>query len=276
MRVLFLSLMVLQAFAASHGALAASTVSGRVYQDLDGNGIDGGEPGLSGAVVSLDGRLGTSFHAQITTGSSGAFVFTAVPDGSFRLCAEAPAATPIWTATTPGCVDFSLWAGKQGGAFAASFGFKQETVTLGCTRTQGYWGSAPAGQALLQSLVGAQPGGMMLLGSVGYVYSELDAILDASVATPGPGSNALINLAHQLIAAKANVLNGASAPSAVSNAIVSADALIGSLDLSPVGASSQVDPSSVQGQAMIVQKDILDAYNNGLAVGGPPHCVRMR
>lgn len=274
MRVSFLLLVVLQALSFSASALAVNAVSGRVYQDADGNGVDGAEPGLSGAIVTLDGRLGTSFHAQMTTGTSGAFAFIGVPDGSFELCAVAPTATPIWSATTPTCVQFSLWGGKQGASFSASFGFKQEIGTQGCTRTQGYWGSAPAGQALLQSLVGAQPGGMILLGSVGYVYSELDAILDSSVATPGPGSNALINLAHQLIAAKANVLNGASAPAAVSNAMVSADALIGALDLSPVGSSPQVDPASVQGQAMIVQKDILDAYNNGSAPGGPAHCDR--
>ena len=108
----------------------------------------------------------------------------------------------------------------------------------------------------------------------GQNIEELDAILDSSVSTPGPGSNALINLAHQLIAAKANLLNGASAPSAVSNAIAAADALIGSLDMAPVGSSPQVDPASVQGQSMLAQKDILDVYNNGNAPGGPAHCDR--
>ncbi len=269
-----LFLLITQASLFSHASHAANTVSGRVYQDLNGNGSDSSEPGLSGARVTLDGRLGTVFHSESIVGSSGAFVFSPVSDGYFRLCAEAPAATPSWTATTPSCVDFALWGGKQGTSFAASFGFKQENGTEGCTRTQGYWGSSPGGQALLQSLVAAQAGSMMLLGSVGYTYAELDAILDSSVSTPGPGSNALINLAHQLIAAKANLLNGASAPSAVSNAIAAADALIGSLDMAPVGSSPQVDPASVQGQSMLAQKDILDVYNNGNAPGGPAHCDR--
>lgn len=37
----------------------------------------------------------------------------------------------------------------------------------------------------------------------------------------------------------------------------------GQMLLGSVGSSPQIDPSSVQGQAMITPKDIPDAYNNG-------------
>lgn len=249
------------------GLAASNTVSGVVFQDLNENGANDAEPGLSGATVTLDGTVST------TTGASGAFSFGNIADGSHQLCAAPPAATPAWVATTATCVQFSLSGGKLPVSFVAAFGFGQDGVQ-GCTRTQGYWGSAPAGEALLATLVAGLPGSQMLLGSRGYTSSELQAILDANVATPGPGANALINLAHQLIAAKANRLNGASAPASVLNAIASADFLIGSSDMSPVGSSPQITSSSTTGQAMITQKDILDAYNNGNAVGGPSHCDR--
>lgn len=250
------------------GLAASNTVSGVVFQDLNQNGANNAEPGLSGATVTLDGTVST------TTGTSGAFSFGNVSDGSHQVCAAPPTATPAWVATTATCVQFSLSGGKLPASFVAAFGFKQEDGVQGCTRTQGYWGSAPAGEALLVTLVGGEPGGQMLLGSLGYTATELQAILDSSVSTPGPGSNALINLAHQLIAAKANRLNGASAPASVLNAIAAADVLIGSSDMSPVGSSPQIDPTSTTGQAMITQKDILDAYNNGNAEGGPSHCER--
>lgn len=250
-------------------------VSGYVFQDLNKNGSNNSEPPLAGAAITLDGTGSTSYHAEQTTGSPGTFSFTGLPDGDFQVCAVPPPATPPWVATTPGCVSLSFSGGKIPGLQLAEFGFKQEEENGGCTRTQGYWGNAPAGEALLATLVGALPNGVLLLGQVGYTATQLQAILDVSVSTPGPGANALIQLAHQLIAAKANLLNGASVPSAVQAAIAAADLLIGTSSMKPVGSSPQVSPSSTLGQQMVVQKDILDAYNNGNAPGGPSHCSRF-
>ncbi|MFN7684088.1 MAG: carboxypeptidase-like regulatory domain-containing protein [Oligoflexia bacterium] len=253
---------------------APNQVSGIVFQDLDGDGIYEGESGLGAAQVLLQGIDGTVYQTQTLTEADGGFVFSGLPDGTFRICAQAPSANPEWVGTTPECRRLVLDGGKNPETVVVRFGFDREVIE-GCTRTQGYWGNAPAGEALLATLVGAQPGGQMLLGSIGYTATELQSILDVSVSTPGPGANALISLAHQLIAAKANRLNGASAPQSVLNAIAAADVLIGTKDMSPVGSSPQIAPSSTEGQAMDAQKTILDTYNNGQAQGGPGHCESL-
>ncbi len=124
---------------------------------------------------------------------------------------------------------------------------------IGCVRTQGYWGNSPAGQARLIALLG---GGTMNLGNVAYNAEQLDNILDEPAA-----GNALISLAHQLIAAKLNVLNGAD-DSEIDEDIALADSLIGTRVVPPVGNDS-VAPNTVLGQQMLQVKDRLDAYNMG-------------
>jgi hypothetical protein len=130
---------------------------------------------------------------------------------------------------------------------------------FGCTRTQGYWGSSPQGQALVPVLVP----GTMNLGMVNYTASELAMILDVPA-----GGNALLILGHQLIAAKLNILNGAN-PGPVAGTIATADNLIGTLVMPPIG-SDDVDPSSALGQQMVATASTLESYNSGNL--GVPHC----
>jgi hypothetical protein len=91
-----------------------------------------------------------------------------------------------------------------------------------------------------------------------YSKAQLLAILDESVQ-----GNGLVSLAHQLIAAKLNIAQGAD-PSAASAAIASADAMIGSLVIPPIG-SGYLDPSQTSATTQT-----LDDYNNGII--GPGHC----
>jgi hypothetical protein len=96
-----------------------------------------------------------------------------------------------------------------------------------CTLGLGYWkahGPIPQGNN-----TNVWPVTSLTLGSVSYTDLELLSILN----TP-PAGNGLIQLAHQLIAAKLNVATGVTAPAA----IASADALIGALVVPPVGAGS--------------------------------------
>jgi hypothetical protein len=95
---------------------------------------------------------------------------------------------------------------------------------------------------------------------VTYSAAELVDILGASV-----NGNGLISLAHQLIAAKLNVENGAS-DAAVASDIVAADALIGGLKVPPTGTGS-LEPK-VTGSL----NDALTNYNEG--VTGPGHCPK--
>jgi hypothetical protein len=133
--------------------------------------------------------------------------------------------------------------------------------TGGCTLTQGYWGThndlvcaTNPGSPLCISW----PVTSLTLGTVTYDQAQLLSIFN----TPAAG-NGLIALAHQLIAAKLNVANGAD-DSAVAGAIVSADALIGGLVVPPVGSGSL--PNSATG-ALITA---LANYNEGAV--GPGHC----
>lgn len=122
------------------------------------------------------------------------------------------------------------------------------TSSTNCTYTQGYW----------KNHENAWPVGSLVLGSVPYTAAELLLILDQEVV-----GNGLVSLAHQLIAAKLNIANGAD-PTAASAAIAAADALIGSLVVPPVGAGF-LDPSLTSALTQT-----LDDYNNGVI--GPGHC----
>jgi len=122
-----------------------------------------------------------------------------------------------------------------------------------CTLGQGYWKNHyptewPA------SVVGAG----LTLGSVSYTAAQLQSIFGVP-----PATNGLIALAHQLIAAKLNVANGADG-TAVASSIAAADALIGSLIVPPVGGGS-LAPSLTSALTQA-----LDDYNSG--VTGPGAC----
>jgi hypothetical protein len=125
------------------------------------------------------------------------------------------------------------------------------SVNTGCVRTQGYWKNHSE----------AWPVASLELGTVSYTKAQLLTIL----GTPVRG-NGLISLAHQLIAAKLNLLNGAAVPLAIQDAIADADNLIGNLVVPPIGGGSLSTSST---SALI---NALDQYNNGLTPGGPTHC----
>jgi hypothetical protein len=100
----------------------------------------------------------------------------------------------------------------------------------------------------------------LTLGTVTYSQTDLLKILNQPVK-----GNGLVSLAHQLIAAKLNIANGASG-SAIATTIATADSTIGALVVPPVGSGS-LSTSSV---GTLV--NALDSYNNGLLSGGPGHC----
>ncbi len=131
--------------------------------------------------------------------------------------------------------------------------------TQGCTFTQGYWkthGPRPTGN---NSNVWTVPG--LNLGNPPTFYSQVQ-LQDIFDATPA-GGNGLVSLAHQLIAAKLNIANGAN-PAALGTAITDADNLIGPLVVPPVG-SGFISSANTSGLT-----NFLDKYNNGII--GPGHC----
>jgi hypothetical protein len=91
----------------------------------------------------------------------------------------------------------------------------------------------------------------LLLGNNAYDKEQLLSILHEPVR-----GNGLVLLAHQLIAAKLNIVNGADA-SCIEETLADADALIGDLLVPPVG-DGYLPPRDVSALA-----DVLDDYNDG-------------
>jgi hypothetical protein len=144
--------------------------------------------------------------------------------------------------------------------------FKNVTVTTppppngeGCTYTQGYWKT--------HSRQGPAPydAGWQKLG----VAEEATLFFNSGASwyqvwqTP-PRGNAFYNLAHQYMAARLNVLNGASTTSAVDGALSGAESLFGGL------AAGSTTLTSNQRTQALAWAETLDDYNNGLT--GPGHC----
>jgi hypothetical protein len=127
----------------------------------------------------------------------------------------------------------------------------QPCVTEGCTLTQGFW----------KNHEDDWPVQTLTLGTRSYTQAELLKILKQPVK-----GNGLVSLAHQLIAAKLNVANGATC-TAATQAISSADAMIGGLVVPPIG-SGVLSTSSTS--ALVTA---LDNFNNGLTSGCPGHCA---
>ncbi|MFO0752041.1 MAG: hypothetical protein U0411_01780 [Thermodesulfovibrionales bacterium] len=130
-----------------------------------------------------------------------------------------------------------------------------------CTLTQGYWKThnpTVCSSSADSPLCINWPASSLTLGASSYTVSQLVGILD----TPAAG-NGLIQLAHQLIGAKLNIANGADG-SVIADDIASADALIGSFVVPPVG-TGYLAPSETG--ALI---DALTKYNEGAS--GPGSC----
>ena len=136
--------------------------------------------------------------------------------------------------------------------------FEDTTLTTqDCTYTQGYWKNHPE----------AWPPGClpMTLGSNAYTQAELLQILNQPVQ-----GNGAISLAHQLIAAKLNMCQGAD-PAAVAACVTAADALLstcGANKVPPLGTCN-LAPGSTS-----TSTQCMDDYNNG--VTGPGHCPPTR
>jgi hypothetical protein len=128
----------------------------------------------------------------------------------------------------------------------------------GCTFTQGFWKTHGPLGCVTGNNTNLWPVTSLALGNTTYDDTQLCAIFN----TPA-GGNGLISLAHQLIAAKLNVANGADV-TAIASAINDADALIGSLVVPPIGSGS-LNPSATS--TLIAA---LTSFNEGLI--GPGHC----
>ena len=130
---------------------------------------------------------------------------------------------------------------------------REATVTITvviCPEGKGYWKNNPGNWP-----AGSTP---MLLGTQSYTKAELLVILNTPIGT-GQKADASLILAHQLIAAKLNVLNGAITPSPVPDSITVADLIIGNNRM-----PMKIRPNTPLGQRMVNNADLLEVYNSGL------------
>lgn len=134
-------------------------------------------------------------------------------------------------------------------------------VPIGCTFTQGYWKNHDFNVASLLAL----HGGALKIGNPSYDSVELHQFL----VQPPSGGDALIQLVHQLIAAKLNQLSGASVPSLIQVAISDSDNVIGNLVARPLGIDKVLSNNPLFSEMNTLATN-LDNYNQGNA--GVPHC----
>ena len=130
-----------------------------------------------------------------------------------------------------------------------------------CVYGQGYWknhGPVPSGNNEYVWPQSVKDSGL-ILGTVSYTALQLQSIMQTAGAT-----NGLIKLAHQLIAAKLNIANGADGTS-IAASIASADALIGALVIPPVGSGTLTNA------AVATLNDELETFNTG--DGGVTFCT---
>jgi hypothetical protein len=128
----------------------------------------------------------------------------------------------------------------------------------GCTLTQGYWKThsreGPAPYDDTWALLGAAQEDTTFFSSGKSYYQVL---------WTAPAGNAYYILAQQYIAAKLNVLNGASTTPAVNAAIAAAESFFATK--TPSSSLTRAERAAV-----IANATTLDNYNNGVV--GPGHC----
>jgi len=83
--------------AGTDGFQQQGAVSGRVFQDINVNGADDGEPGIAGVTVTVTDRLGNPHQA--ITGFTGAWIVTGVPSGDASVDVDETTLPGAWPRT---------------------------------------------------------------------------------------------------------------------------------------------------------------------------------
>ena len=236
--------------AGASGAPNGFTIRWMDISSYLGNGGFTNEPSIDESRASFTGvpTLNT-FDGQVTTFALAPFQTIRVEIGDLQL--ETGVAGSEAELESGVRYYYAAFANDESGNAASSLSVivsNTTTESQNCTYTIGFWKTHPE----------AWPVVGLTLGTVFYTNAELLSILNSSV-----GGNGLISLAHQLIAAKLNIANGAD-PSAINATITLADAQIGALVVPPVG-SGYLHPSTTSSKTQT-----LDDWNNGIT--GPGHC----
>lgn len=236
--------------ASAQSALCASGgICGAVWNDTNNNGIqDAGEPGVEGAVVTLDGNVGA-------TDTEGFYYFSVGP-GTYTIAVQIPPGTQPSPADAGGddTLDSDGVPDGYGNSVAVvtltegadantDFGFYVPPVAQPGTGTPGYWKNQPE----------AWPVASITVGGVTYTRDEAIGWLEKV------GRDRTITMFSSLVPAKLNVLIG-NDDSCVASTIAAADNWM--TTYGPVGSS--VHAASFAWKVGEPLHRLLDNYNNGM------------
>jgi hypothetical protein len=223
-------------------------------------GITIAPPNMSAQCAAANtGMVGVPYSSPITvTGGTAPYTFT-LASGSLPTGLTLNPATGVISGvpTTAGPFTFTVkvtdsTSGVQAIATTSSCGITISSSLNICGLTWGYW----------KNHVSTWPVTSLVLGSQTYTQTELLNILGLPVA-----GDASINLAHQLIAAKFNVLNGTNQMTD-GGAIAAADSLLSTLSGK---LPYNVPSASATGTQMVTIASQLDTFNSDGQ--GQPGCV---
>jgi hypothetical protein len=235
--------------AAQSADCASAGTSGYVWNDANKNGLqDAGEPGISGAVVSINGWV-------TSTGIDGLFYFSPA-DGPNEVAVQIPPGTEPSPPNVgyDDTIDSDGVADGLGNSIASvtfpgapscepAFGFFSSPVEQPGTGTPGYWKNHPDAWPVMEIEVG------------GVVYTRDEAI----ALLQSVGKDRTLTMFSSLVPAMLNVAAG-NDPSCVSSTIAAANDWMARYG--PIG--SGVHAASYAWKVGEPLHRLLDNYNNGM------------
>ena len=181
------------------------SVTGNVYNDLAGNGISTGDPGLAGVTIEL--LSGSNVVASTTTLSNGSYTFANVGPGTFSVSQLLPSG---WMQTGGGSSSFSTVSGQNvaGGNFG-DFELDPISGTVytdvtgngsSLTPLAGVTVQLLSGGNVLQSMVSGT-GGTYCFGNLGPgSYTVQEVVPGGSVETIGAAGYGVVATSGQSVA----------------------------------------------------------------------------
>lgn len=241
-------------------AVTGGTISGTVWYDQNCNGkLDTGEPGLGNVEVQLYKNVSSVWQQQsnIFTDSNGFYKFEIPASGQYKVRFIAP----VGYYFSPMGSDSSAYNDSENYGFTKPVCIKCTDVVRNaglCKKvckeplTQGYWKNHP--EAWINDPATSINPFKLKIGSKTYNGTEeLIGVLDQPVK-----GDARIILAHQLIAARLNVENGACPKTVSLSDLID---IINKAETWLAGQNSKVSPSA--SPEAVAWAETLDKFNNG-------------
>jgi hypothetical protein len=238
---------------------SGSSISGVVFDDLDGNGTqDPGEAGLAGVTVELTGPNGLT---SVVSAADGSYSFTGLVGGSYTVTQIVdPQSGRVATTATSFTRDAMGCGIVEGGDFG------QNLVNTNCDgHTIGYWGNRH-GLALVEShgLLALLPG-LNVVDASGAYFTTSDLNAYKTWLRGAKATNMAYMLSAQLVAMRFNVAVGFVGGTCEVN-----DANLGVISINDLMdaaiASLATDPYTPTGHAQRAYqeqlKNALDGANN--------------